>query len=101
MSDVSSDVVSESSFDAQLDGNGTATSDYHSSVSDMSDVVKESIQGNKSFSPIQLAERSGQLRDELWCVQKSAANPVPECTLLPKCDSPLQVFTLLIIIRVA
>ena len=85
-----SDVQSESSFDIQLEANGTVTSDYHSSVSDISDIVKESVQGNLSLTPIQLAERSGQLRDELWCVQQNT-NPIPDCTSLPTCDSPLQV----------
>ena len=84
-----SDIQSECSFDIQLDGNA-ATSDYHSCVSDISDIVKESVQGNQSLTPIQLAERSGQLRDDLWCVQQNA-NPIPDCTALPTCDSPLQV----------
>ena len=83
-------VQSESSLDIPYDGNGTATSDYHSSISDVSDIVKESVQGNTTLTPIQMAERSGQLREDIWCVQKNQSL-FPEETSLPTCDSPLQV----------
>ena len=86
------DVQSESSLDLPFEGATStgATSDYHSSISDVSDIVKESVQGNTTLTPIQMAERSGQLREDIWCVQRNESQ-LPEETSLPTCDSPLQV----------